>query len=191
MESIHYEILVVDDKESMRKLITNILSLKGHQCVTASNGLEALDKMMGAKFDAMITDIAMPEMDGLTLSKEISTHYQNFPVMVLTGYAEKYSPETAIASGAREFIRKPFSVYEFLTRFDQMMRDHEREEALVALSLTDELTGLSNRRRFFVLAEQSIKVAIRVKKQSLLLYIDMNDLKWINDRCGHREGDQA
>jgi CheY-like chemotaxis protein len=59
--------------------------------------------------------------------------------MVMTGYAEKYSAETAIASGAREFIRKPFSISEFLTRFDKMMRDHKGEEGLLALSLIDEL----------------------------------------------------
>ncbi len=191
MESTSYRVLVVDDEEPIRKLVSHILSLKGHQSVTASNGLEALDKMTGAKFDALITDIVMPEMDGIALTKEVSARYQNLPILVMTGYAEDYSPGTAIRSGAREFIRKPFSVSEFLIRFHQMMRDHEREEALVILSLTDELTNLSNRRRFFVLAEQCIKVAIRAKKQSLLLYIDMDDLKRINDRCGHSEGDQA
>ncbi len=191
VEPTRYKVLVVDDEEPIRKLIANILSLRGHQYVTAKDGREALDKMMGAKFDALVTDIAMPEMDGLALTKEIATHYQNFPVMVMTGYAEEYPPETAMTSGAREFIRKPFSVSEFIIRFDQMMRDHEREEALVALSLTDELTGLSNRRRFFVLAEQCLKVAVRTKKRSLLLYIDMDDLKWINDHRGHNEGDQA
>ncbi len=191
MESTSYRVLVVDDEEPIRKLITNILSLKGHRSVMASNGLEALDKMTETKFDALITDIVMPEMDGIALTKEVSTRYQNLPILVMTAYAEEYSPGTAIRSGAREFIRKPFSVSEFLIRFDQMMRDHQREEALVILSLTDELTNLSNRRRFFVLAEQCIKVAIRAKKQPLLLYIDMDDLKRINDRCGHSEGDQA
>ncbi len=191
MESPHYKILVVDDEEPIRKLLANMMSLKGHQCVTANNGIEALGKIKGAKFDALITDIVMPEMDGIALTKKVSNHYQNFPVMVMTGYAEEYSAETAIASGAREFIRKPFSVSEFLIRFDQMMRDQKREETLLALSLTDELTDLSNRRRFFVLAEQCLKVAIRAKKRSLLLYIDMDDLKWINDHRGHNGGDQA
>ena len=191
MESSHYKILVVDDKESIRKLIATMLSQKGHQCVTANNGLEALDKIMEAKFDALITDIAMPEMDGITLTKELSKHYQNLPVMVMTGYTEEYSAKTAITSGAREFIRKPFSISEFLIRFDKMMCDRKGEETLLALSLTDELTGLYNRRRFFVLTEQYLKVAIRAKKRSLLLYIDMDDLKWINDHCGHNAGDQA
>lgn len=191
MESTHYKILVVDDEEQMRKLIATMLSQKGHQCVTARNGREALDKIMETKFDALITDIVMPEMDGIALTKELSKHYQNLPVMVMTGYTEEYSAETAIASGAREFINKPFSVSEFLIRFDKMMRDHKGEEALLALSLMDELTGLYNRRRFFVLTEQYIKLSVRTKKGLLLLFIDMDNLKWINDHHGHNEGDQA
>jgi len=191
MESTHYKILVVDDEEPMRKLIVSLLSPRGHQCVTANNGRDALDKIMETKFDALITDIVMPEMDGITLTKELPKHYQNLPVMVMTGYAEEYSAETAIASGARDFIKKPFSISEFLIRFDKMMRDHKGEEALLALSLIDELTGLYNRRRFFVLTEQYLKLSVRTKKRLLLLFIDMDNLKWINDHHGHNEGDQA
>jgi len=191
MKSNCYRIIVVDDEEATRKLIVDLLSPKGHQCLTANNGLDALDKIMGTKFDAVITDIVMPEMDGIALTEELSKHDQNLPVMVITGYTEEYSAEKAIASGAREFIKKPFSVSEFLIRFDKMMRDHEGEEALLTLSLMDELTGLYNRRRFFILTDQYLKVAIRTKKRLLLLFIDMDNLKWINDHLGHNEGDQA
>jgi diguanylate cyclase (GGDEF)-like protein len=191
MESTQYKILIVDDEEPTRKLIVSLLSPKGHQCVTANNGREALDKMMETKFDALITDIVMPEVDGITLTKELSKYYQNLPVMVITGYTEEYSAESAIASGAREFIYKPFAISEFLIRFDKMMRDHKGEAALLALSLIDELTGLYNRRRFFVLTEQSLKLSVRTKKRLLLLFIDMDNLKWINDHHGHNEGDQA
>jgi len=191
MESTHYKILVVDDDEPMRKLVVSLLSPRGHQCITASSGREALDKLMETKCDALITDIAMPEMDGITLIKEVSKHDQNIPVMVMTGYTEEYSAETIIASGAREFIKKPFSISEFPVRFDMMMRDHKIEEALQALSLIDELTGLYNRRRFFVLTEQYLKLSVRTKKKLLLLFIDMDNLKWINDHHGHNEGDQA
>jgi diguanylate cyclase (GGDEF)-like protein len=191
MESTHYNILVVDDEERMRKLIASLLSTRGHQCVNASNGLDALHKMKENRFDAVITDIVMPEMDGIALTRELLKHHQSLPVMVITGHTEDYSAETAIASGAREFVSKPFSMTEFIIRFEKMMRDRKVEEALLALSLIDELTGLYNRRRFFILAEQSIKLSIRTKKRLLLLFIDMDDLKRINDRYGHHAGDQA
>jgi diguanylate cyclase (GGDEF)-like protein len=111
--------------------------------------------------------------------------------MIITGHTDDHSAESAIDAGAREFIKKPFSIDEFILRFDKMIRAHKEEETLLALSLTDELTGLYNRRRFFILTDQYLKVAIRTRKRSLLLYIDMDDLKWINDHYGHNEGDQA
>jgi diguanylate cyclase (GGDEF)-like protein len=133
----------------------------------------------------------MPLMDGITLTRELLKLYPNLPIMIMTGHTDEHSAESAIAAGAQEFIKKPFFIDEFILRFDKMMRDHKAEEALLALSLTDELTGLYNRRRFFVLTEQYLKVAIRTKKRSLLLYIDMDELKWINDHHGHNEGDRA
>ena len=191
MESTHYKILVVDDEEQMRKLIATLLSQKGHQCLTANNGREALDKIMETRVDALIIDVVMPEMDGITLAEELSKDYKNLPVMIMTGHANENSAETAFTSGAREFIKKPFSISEFLIRLDKMMRDHRGEEELLALSLIDELTGLYNRRRFLVLTEQYLKQSARIKKKLLLLFIDMDNLKWINDHHGHNEGDQA
>ncbi len=65
------------------------------------------------------------------------------------------------------------------------------EEEVRALSLTDPLTGLLNRRGFLTLAEQHLKIASRLKKKVLLLYVDMDDLKRINDSGGHKAGDLA
>jgi diguanylate cyclase (GGDEF)-like protein len=168
-----------------------LLSNYGHTCETAKDGIEALGKMKENSFDSAVIDVVMPLMDGITLTRELVNLYPSFPVMIMTGHADQHSAGSAMAAGAREFIKKPFSIDEFILRFDKMMRDHRGEEELLALSLTDELTGLYNRRRFFVLTEQCLKVATRTKKRSTLLYIDMDDLKWINDHCGHSEGDQA
>lgn len=186
-----YKILVVDDEEQIRKLIQTLLSGKGYQCATANDGLEALEKIKENKFDAVITDILMPEMDGIALTKELSNCYQNLPIMVITGHTKDYSPKDAILAGAREFISKPFSSTEFLVRFEKMLSDHKEQEALLALSLIDELTGLYNRRRFFILAEQYMKLSIRSNMKLLLFFIDIDDLKWINDNYGHQAGDLA
>jgi CheY-like chemotaxis protein len=74
-ESSKYTILVVDDEEVMRNLIVTFLSKLGHLCLTAINGVDALDKMKGNKVDAVVTDIKMPEMDGITLTSEILNQY--------------------------------------------------------------------------------------------------------------------
>ena len=186
-----YRLLIVDDEESVRNLITSLFSKYGHDCETARDGMEALEKIKENSFDSAIIDIVMPHMNGITLTRELVNLRPDLPIMVMTGHVDEHSAGSAIAAGAREFIKKPFSVEEFILRFDKMMRDRKGEEALLALSLTDELTGLHNRRRFLVLAEQYLKVAVRAKNRLLLFYLDMDGLKSINDRCGHNEGDQA
>jgi two-component system cell cycle response regulator len=191
MRPLNLKILIVDDEEMMRSFLVSLLSKRGHECETAKDGIEALEKIKKNSFDSAVIDIVMPLMDGITLTQELLKLFPNLPIMIMTGHADDHFAESAIAAGAREFIKKPFSIDEFILRFDKMIHDHKEEESLLALSLTDELTGLYNRRRFFVLTEQYLKVAIRTRKRLLLLYIDMDDLKWINDHYGHNEGDQA
>ena len=186
-----YKVLIVDDEEMVRHFLCSLLPRYGHTCEVAKDGIEALEKIKNDSFDAAVIDIVMPHLDGVTLTEELLKLYSNLPIMLITGQAQEHSAESAMAAGAREFIRKPFSVEEFIMRFDKMMRDYKEEKALLALSLTDELTGLCNRRRFFILTEQYLKAAIRRKERPLLFFIDMDDLKGINDRYGHNEGDRT
>jgi two-component system, OmpR family, alkaline phosphatase synthesis response regulator PhoP len=125
MESSKYTILVVDDEELLRKFIVTFLSQLGYSSVTAIDGVDALEKMNGNKIDAVITDIKMPKMDGIILTREISTRYPGVPVMVMTAFDEEYSAGTAISLGAREFIKKPFSPDEFAIRLSMMIGDSE------------------------------------------------------------------
>ncbi len=67
MKLTTYEILVVDDQEDVRKLIVTLFTKIGHHCITAGDGFEALKQASENKIDAVITDIAMPGMDGITL----------------------------------------------------------------------------------------------------------------------------
>jgi diguanylate cyclase (GGDEF)-like protein len=188
---LSYNVLIVDDDKEVRGLLQSLYSTYGHRSETAQDGIEALEKIKKVPFDAAVVDVVVPCMDGITLTSNLIRLYPDLPIMVMTGYVHEHYEESAIAAGAREFIKKPFSIREFILRFDKMMCNQKSQEALFTLSLTDELTGLSNRRRFFVLTEQCLKVAMRTKKQLLLLFIDMDGLKEINDCYGHAEGDRA
>jgi len=99
MNSSKYTILVVDDEELLRKFIVTFLSQLGYSSVTAIDGVDALDKMKGNKIDAVITDIKMPKMDGIILTKEISAQYPGVPVMVMTAFDEEYSQAQRFLSG--------------------------------------------------------------------------------------------
>lgn len=124
-ESSKYTILVVDDEELMRNMVVTFLSKLGHSCLTAIDGVDALDKMKGNKVDAVVTDIKMPNMDGITLVGELLTDYPGVPIMVMTAFEEEYSAGIAISVGAREFIKKPFSLDEFAIRLHKMINDAE------------------------------------------------------------------
>jgi CheY-like chemotaxis protein len=125
MESTKYTILVVDDEELMRYLVASYLSKLGHSCFTAIDGVDALDKMKKNRIDAVITDIKMENMNGITLINQISKKYPEIPIMVMTAFDKEYSQGTAISIGAREFIKKPFSLDEFAVRLHKMINDSE------------------------------------------------------------------
>ena len=125
MESAKYSILVVDDEELMRYLVVSYLSKLGHSCLTAVDGADALDKIKKNKIDAVITDIRLPNMDGMTLTQEISRQYPGLPIMIMTAFDEEYSEGTVISAGAREFLKKPFTLDEFAVRLNKMINDSE------------------------------------------------------------------
>ncbi len=130
MKPSKYTILVVDDQESLRNLINNFLSKLGHSCVTAIDGVDALEKMKGTKIDAVVTDIKMPNMDGITLTSKISIQYPELPIMIMTAFEEEDTAGIAICAGARDFIKKPFSLNEFSVRLHKMINDSEAQRRM-------------------------------------------------------------
>ena len=137
-ESPKYTILVVDDEELVRKMVVTFLSKLGHSCLTAIDGVDALGKMKGNKIDAVVTDIKMPNMDGMGLVSEVLTKYPGIPIMVMTAFEEEYSAGIAISVGAREFIKKPFSLEEFAIRLHKMINDAETLRRLKSGTGADE-----------------------------------------------------
>jgi len=125
LPTLTYSVLVVDDDPEMREAVVTFLSESGHQCSQAADGVEALEKAQVNKFDAVVTDIAMPRMDGITLVKELLMRIPNLPILVMTGLDNESLTFKAVSAGAKEFIKKPFRLGEFALRFQKMMRDHE------------------------------------------------------------------
>jgi len=100
-------ILVVDDEASIRELIGDLLETKGYRIVTASDGQDALSKMDTETFDLFITDMSMPNMDGMTLLKEIKKIQPLAVVIVLTGFSSIEGAVNAIQAGAFQYLSKP------------------------------------------------------------------------------------
>jgi CheY-like chemotaxis protein len=137
-ESARYTILVVDDEELVRNLVVSLLSKLGHSSITAVDGVDALDRMKGNKVDAVITDIKMPNMDGVALTVEMLKRFPGLPILVMTAFGEEYSAGAAIAAGAREYIKKPFSPDEFFAQLQKMINDSETIKRLKSEKALDE-----------------------------------------------------
>ncbi|HQW50957.1 MAG TPA: response regulator [Tepidiformaceae bacterium] len=100
-------ILVVDDAAFMRMRMSKILTEAGYEVVQAENGLEAVEKYKAQKPDAVLMDITMPEMDGLTALKEIRQHDPAARVAMVTALGQQQIVLEAVKSGAKDFLVKP------------------------------------------------------------------------------------
>ena len=101
-------ILVVDDEERMRHLLSMMLSRKGHRVDQAGDGLEALEMVQSTPFDMIITDIKMPRMNGTELLEKIMKMDLPCPVVFITAFATVESAVEAMRKGAADYITKPF-----------------------------------------------------------------------------------
>lgn len=178
-------ILIVDDDVSLLDIFKTALLAKGYRCETAATVELALELINKTPFDVMITDVKMPGLTGFELTEKAKKIRPDMSVIIMTAYIEEFSYDNAIEAGASDFIKKPFSVKELLARIQHV----KLQEKIRAMSITDELTGLYNRRGFFTLAERDLKIANRHKKKMFFIYADLDNLKEINDTFGHLRGD--
>jgi diguanylate cyclase (GGDEF)-like protein len=179
--------LIVDDEESLLHMLSDSLASHGYNCETFTSGEEVLARVRSSQADVLITDIVMRGLRGLELTKEVKRIRPDIMVIAMTGYVDDFSYDQAIEAGASDFIKKPFTVQELLMRIKHV----RMQERLRNLSMTDELTGLLNRRGFFTLAQQQMKIFNRLKGSMILLFADVDSFKTINDTWGHQEGDEA
>ncbi len=102
-------IMIVDDEETIRQLISLILRTEGHTVVEAVHGRDALDKMTGESIDMVITDLRMPQMDGIMLTKELRSRPYSFsiPIVMLTTGFDGYKKNEAERAGVNDRIKKP------------------------------------------------------------------------------------
>lgn len=100
-------ILVVDDAAFMRMRMSKILTEAGYHVVQAENGLDAIEKYKASRPDAVLMDITMPEMDGLTALKELKALDPTARIAMLTALGQQQVVLDAVKSGAKDFLVKP------------------------------------------------------------------------------------
>ena len=120
----HYHIMVVEDEELVRDMIRQNIQRGGYECTTAKSGTEALNIMAGdsKKVDIIITDIRMPGVNGIELTKKVKENYDS-DVIVMTGFAENFDYEKVIESGASDFFQKPINSKELMLRLKRVLKE--------------------------------------------------------------------
>jgi diguanylate cyclase (GGDEF)-like protein len=190
-------ILIVDDDLSVRNTMQEYINNAGYASLTASSAEEALGLVKENNFEVVITDIRLPGMGGLELTKVIKQD-NGADVIVVTGYSDDYSYEEAINIGASDFVIKPVRLEELLLRLRRVLNERQLStertrmmEKLQKLATTDGLTKLYNSRSFYTQLELEVDRFNRYKHPLSLLLLDIDNFKDYNDNHGHLEGDKV
>ena len=188
-------ILLIEDNPGDARLIKEMLSeVKSTtfhlECVDRlSSGLELLSK---EKIDVVLLDLSLPDSHGLETFEKVYTQVPEVPIVVLTGMNDEILGMNAVQKGAQDYLIKGQVDSNLLSRSIRYSIERQRMIAeLRSLYLMDDLTGLCNRRGFFTLSLQQLKMANRLKGEVFILFVDLDNMKWINDTFGHQEGDSA
>ena len=129
------KVLIVDDEEHIRELIKFNLKKEGYDIEVAINGVEALNIIREIKFDLILLDLMLPEIDGLEVCKEIRRNEEtsDIPVMMITAKGEEFDKVLGLELGADDYITKPFSIRELMARVKALLRrsNVKKEENII------------------------------------------------------------
>ena len=195
-------ILIVDDNAMIRSEIKAVLMKDGTftHFMEATDGLTAFKTIMEHPPDLVLCDLVMPGFDGLKFLglKASRKELEQIPVIILTAEDDLDRKAEILERGASDYVTKPFHEKELLARVRihtklKLLQDEllEKNTQLEALSITDPLTGLANRRRLMARLEEEVARARRYKTPLSVVMLDIDHFKQVNDTHGHAMGDEV
>ncbi len=163
-----YNILVVDDEENIRKIISKYAVFEGHTVTESSGGLDAITKANENDYDIIILDIMMPDLDGFSVCREIRKK-KNTPIIMLSARGEEYDKIHGFEIGVDDYVVKPFSPKELMLRINAVLKRSKNitGEVIELGDLKIDLAG----RIVFVKGE---KKDLTLKEYDLLIYLVTN-----------------
>lgn len=193
IDDINYSdefVLVVDDEDYIREPIVEMLRRMGFRVDSANDGKHALEKLKEKPYTFLLTDMRMPEMDGLELIESAKRDYPHVSTVAMTGYSKEYDYVDVVNAGAADFINKPFGIEELEAKVRRAIIERNIMDELNKLSITDSLTGLYNQRNFYIRLKDEITRSERQKHPLGLILLDLDNFKNYNDTHGHLAGDE-
>jgi diguanylate cyclase (GGDEF)-like protein len=208
------KILVAEDDPVLLAKLTELLSATGAPIIARENGADALAAMLEHNPRIIVSDWVMPGMDGVQLCRKVRERDAAAPVhfIMLTAHTDTSRLLDAYEAGINDFVSKPFNPEELLARVraglrstklhDELARKAAGSQAMNAqlaimnsrlerLSITDELTGLFNRRHAMTRLDEQWALVDRYGRPLTIAMVDIDHFKRINDAYGHDAGDSV
>jgi len=206
-------ILVADDELAIRSLVAELLEDEGHVVTLAEDGEDALKKFKQEWHEIVFSDIRMPKMTGIELLEEIKKLTELTQFIIMTSHASVDNSIAALKKGAFDYILKPFEDLEVVVDaanramanlsavreqqylLNTLSRQNEElgtlNKKFRELAIRDGLTGLFNHRHGENRLLDEVERARKFKRELSLLFIDLDNFKFFNDKHGHLVGDEV
>jgi two-component system, cell cycle response regulator len=195
------DILIAEDDLTSKRILESILSKKGYNVFSCSNGYEALQVFsQNPKISLFIVDWMMPQVSGLEVCKLVKEQNPDNPpyVILLTAKDSKSDLIFALNEGADDYISKPYDLDELWARLNVAKRTVQLQNSLIKTkqrlqfqAYHDELTGTYNRRAILEMLSREWVRAKRANTHLSIAMIDIDYFKKINDVYGHQGGDEV
>ena len=179
------KIMIVDDEQISLMMTNHILSTT-YQTVCVSSGAQALRVYAKEQPDMILSDLHMPGMTGYELQKALGEQFHDtVPFMFMTADQDEETESKGFENGAADFIKKPFRADVLLRRVGNILQTVEKIQGLKKAAVLDPMTGLLNK------ASSETEIAAACKTaQGVLMMIDLDSFKLVNDIYGHAMGDK-
>lgn len=211
MQDEHFDILVVDDEESIRRVVSRVLIDDGHRVTTAETGEQAFDLILKRPFNLVITDIRMSGMSGMELLTKIRKVNSSIEVVIITSYASLDTAVQAMRDGAYDYLAKPFESLHAISsvaarvkdkfllnrqtnELNQKLRTYNSQleranQELKELTTSDTLTNLFNKLYFEKYFKAEFIRSYRYNHTLSLILVDVDYMEKYNDKHGRKRGD--
>lgn len=200
-------ILVIDDDTNITSLLARRLAQEGFDLMIANDGKSGLSLANNQFPDLILLDLLMPEMSGKEVLKELKENPTTsaIPVIIVSAVADTDDKIDGLSLGANDYIVKPFRFKEVIARINTQLRiasmqknleeKHndllEKNKVLKRLAVTDQLTGLLNKRYLMKRLRSEIFRSIRYGDPVSVIMLDIDHFKKFNDTYGHVAGDDG
>ena len=186
------KILIVDDSIVQATQLMAILADE-YDVTIAQTAEEGLRHVSSESYSLILLDVVMPGMDGFTLLKKLREEIvtQSIPVILITSLSDVEHEQYGLVLGAVDYISKPFNPHIVRARVNTHIKLYDYRREVELRSMTDQLTGIANRRRYEGYSVEKWHEAVRLKIPFSVCMFDIDHFKRYNDTFGHPAGDKV